>query len=804
MSVFDPTDEMKPSSFTEDISPSLRLLIVAFIALCAFIAFFPALQNEFVQWDDHDMFLNNLNYRRFGWENLRWMFTTFHMGHYEPLAWITLAFDYSFWGLNPTGYHLTNLIFHAINAVLFYFVSLRLLAFVWGRTTNALTLRIGAAIAALAFAIHPLRVESVAWATERRDVLSGLLILITVVCYLNAAAAETKNAYQKWMFGAVGCFLLSLLSKAIGMTLPVVLVILDVYPLRRLPGADNKWFGGAARNVWLEKIPFAVLAAGAATLAFLAQHRTGAMEALTKRGVLPRIAQAFYAFGFYLSKTILPRELSTLYELPATFKPGEWIFLVSGVVIIAFTVLLIVSRRRWPAGLAVWLSYLVILAPVSGIAQSGPQLVADRYSYLSCLGWALLVGGASVAIWHKLATRRFLLIPVAAAGGITIGCLGILTWNQTRVWHDSETLFQHAVSARPGTVLYFNLGSVLLQKGKLDEAIAAFRRSIQLNPYYPHPYVNMAIALTAQGKTDEAIATFREAVRMNENLASEDNIGAALVQRGLVAHAITYYTEALSKQQPYTAAVQNNLGLAYSMQGDLDNAFAHYRRAIEIDPQHSVAYFNLGNAYSQRGDMRNAEACYRRAIEEDLQFFQAYRRLGVVLRAQGRYDEAVQNYRKALEIDPSYAAAHYNLANALLSKNDTERAIRQYREAIASDPLHVRAHAELGRALALRGETKEAVRELQQALQIDESYAPAHFNLAILLDRLGDRKSAVQHLRRVIEIDPEDAPTRGQLALWSDDADGKEQSSQGQTQRQPASRIASGKVTSFEMRSAAD
>jgi protein O-mannosyl-transferase len=747
------------------------------------------------------MILSNLNYRAFNTANLRWMFTTFHMGHYEPLTWITLAFDYALWGLNPTGFHLTNLVLHTINAVVFYFVALRLLALSWAATANTLPLRIGAAIAALAFAIHPLRVESVAWATERRDVLSALFVLLTLICYLKAAAAKSQDGYRKWMLGAVGCFLLSLLSKAVGITLPVVLVILDVYPLRRLPAGDGKWLGGAATRVWLEKLPFVVLATAAAVLAFLAQYRTGAMELLSKRGALPRIAQAFYALAFYVSKTILPRDLSPLYELPGKFEPGEWIFVVSAAIVLAVSGVLIALRHRWPAGLAVWLSYIALIAPVSGIVQSGPQLVADRYSYLSCLGWAVLLGGAAVAVSHKGALRKFAWVP-AGAGAVVLATFAVLTWKQTQLWHDSETLFRSAVNGRPGTVLYFNLGTIYLQNGKLDEAVASFRRSIELNPYYPHPYVNLAIALTAQGKTDEAIATFRDAVRMNKHLASEDNIGAALVQRGLVVHAITYYTEAL-KDQSYSPAVQNNLGLAYEMQGELDNALAHYQRALELDPHHSVAEFNSGNVHSQLGELKKAEAAYRRAVEEDSHFFQAYRRLGVVLRAQGRDEEALQNYRRALELNPSYAAAHYNLGNAFLSKNDTERAIQHYRAAIARDPSHVRAHAELGRALALRGETKEAVREIEQALEIDDSFATAHFNLAILLDRLGDRKGAIEHLKRVVEIAPGDSQARQQLTVWSGPNEEKQPVVQSKPQKL-ASGAAAAPSTALAMRSAPD
>ena len=252
-------------------------LIPGLVALITFIVFSPALRNGFVNWDDLETLVENQNFRGFTWSHLRWMFTTFHLGHYQPLSWLTFSLDYLLWGMDAFGYHLTNILLHSANAVLFYFVTLRLLE-IATPISSAVVLMLAAGFSALFFAIHPLRVESVAWATERRDVLSAFFLLLTVLSYLKAVDPEmTIRA------GDVGspcrrCFMCFLCSaKASGITLPLVLLVLDVYPLRRLGGGAGKWFGADARRVWLEKLPFFIAALAAGAVALTAQQKAGAL-----------------------------------------------------------------------------------------------------------------------------------------------------------------------------------------------------------------------------------------------------------------------------------------------------------------------------------------------------------------------------------------------------------------------------------------------------------------------------------------------------------------------------------------------
>src|SRR5216117_1025474 len=354
----------------------IRWLAPLLVALVTVTAFLPTLHNQFVSWDDDKNFLENPDYRGLAWTNLRWMWTT-HLGHYIPLTWMTLGLDYLLWGMNPLGYHLTNLLLHAANAVVFFFVVRRLLARALpSPSEHGYALAVSAGVAALVFAIHPLRVESVAWATERRDVLSGLFYLLTILMYLRAREREERG--RGWYWLSVAVFVLALLSKSMVVNLPVVLLILDVYPLRRLGGALG-WWSEPARRVYGEKIPFVLLAAAASAIAVMAQSSVHAAVSLAQLSALDRLAVAAYGLSFYLWKTIVPLNLSPLYELRPPVNPGATPFILSYGVILAISAIVLALRRRVPGLLAAWVVYVVVLLPVLGIVQSGPQIAADRY-----------------------------------------------------------------------------------------------------------------------------------------------------------------------------------------------------------------------------------------------------------------------------------------------------------------------------------------------------------------------------------------------------------------------------------------
>ena len=634
-----------------------RWLVPVLIALVTFAAFLPTLNNQFVDWDDPTNFLDNPHYRGLAWTQLRWMWTT-HMGHYIPLTWMTLGLDYLLWSMNPLGYHLTSLLLHSANAVAFFFVARRLLTRALpGPAERGHALAVASGFAALVFAIHPLRVESVAWITERRDVLSGLFYLLTILMYLRACERGARS--RGWYWAAVAVFVCALLSKSMAVSLPVVLVILDVYPLRRLGGAIG-WWSGPARRVYVEKIPFVLLALAVSAIALMAQlsHRT--MISVAHLSPRDRLAVSAYGLSFYLWKTVVPVNLSPLYELPPTLNPWATPFILSFGVVVAVTAIALALRCRVPGLLAAWLAYVVVLLPVLGIFQSGSQIAADRYTYLAGLGWALVAGAGLLSCWR--ATR--FLFPGSAVC-VLVG-LGVLTWNHVQVWRDSEKLWTHALAIDPeSSIAHTNWGATLARQGQLTEAIKHFQRALQINPDYAFAHYNRGVVLAQQGKPAEAIEHYQQALQIRPDSAeAHTNWGVALAQQGKPAEAIEHYQQAL-QIKPYSGEAHTNWGVALAEQGKLTEAIDHYRQALQIKPDSAETHANWGVALAQQGKLAEAIDHYRQAVQIRPDDALAHYNWGNALALQGRLAEAVEHYRRALQINPDFALARSSLVDAL-------------------------------------------------------------------------------------------------------------------------------------------
>lgn len=581
------------------------------IALVTFAAFSPALWNGFVEWDDHVNLVSNPDYRGLGMKQLRWMFTTVLMGQYIPLTWMTFGADYLLWGMNPFGYHLSSLLLHTANAGVFYFVALRLLRLAMRRGET--TLRLGAGAAALLFAIHPLRAESVAWVTERRDVLSGLFFLLTILTYLKACEADGASR-RRWLGGSVGLYLLSLSSKSMGATLPIILVLLDIYPLGRLGGRWREWIAPEARKVWVEKLPYLLLALAAVGLALYAMLANFFLTSLETLPLAARVSLAFYSLWFYLWKTLLPLGLVPLYELPSRVNPLNPQFLLGALAVAVITGGLLVMRRRWPAGLAVWVSYVVMLAPVSGIVHNGFQLANDRYSYLPCLGWALLGGAAVCAVARARASGKLSLsfARLAAGAGVVwfIG-LGALAWQQALVWRDTDTLWRHGLEFNPDcAICHGNLGVILYNEGYAAVAIEHLQRVLTLKPDHVKGHINVGLALAALGRSSEAIEQFQLVLKhYPTDVDARTHLGMALVQQGKPEEAVEHLRQAIQLNPTHVGA-HTNLGNALAELGNPGEAIAHYRRAIELKPEFPYPHFGLARAYLAQGKTGSAEEEY--------------------------------------------------------------------------------------------------------------------------------------------------------------------------------------------------
>jgi tetratricopeptide (TPR) repeat protein len=468
------------------------------VAATVFIALMSVLQHQFVSWDDDGFLYLNPHFRGLGWSQLSWMFSTFLKGPYQPLVWLSYAADYLLWGMDPAGFHLTSLLWHCANAALVFLFCRNLFATAAPDTTPA-SRNWAAAFAALCFALHPLRAEAVAWASARRDLMSGFFFLCALLFHLRGRAA-----------GTFACYCLSLLCKPMGIGLPVVLWVLDKVILKR-------------ETRWQSLLPYALPAAAAAVLAWHGQEVTGAMRSAAVFGWPQRLAQAGYAHAFYIAKTLWPAGLSPIYEAALRLDPLAPRFLTSAALSLAAAAAAFVLRRRLPAVWAAWLSYLILLAPVLGAVKFGSQLVADRYSYLPCLSWSLLAAAALL----ELARRRPAWgLRLVVSGTVLVGLLSGLSERQLGFWKDSETLYRRVLAIEPGHFLaHNNLGLVLDQEGRTEEALEQFHLSLAARPRYAPALNNLGAVQLRLGLLKEAEAQFRAALESDPTLPeSRDNL----------------------------------------------------------------------------------------------------------------------------------------------------------------------------------------------------------------------------------------------------------------------------------------
>ena len=528
--------------------------LAVLVAAVTVIAFLPAFQGQFLNWDDEENFLRNEDFRGLGLPQLRWIFSTSLMGHYIPLTWLSLSANYALGGMDPRGYLAGNVFLHAVAAVVFLLIARRLLSAAFRGRAPVLAVDLGAAFAALVFAIHPLRVESVAWITERRDVLSGAWYLLVVWAWLRAVADDPRirPGFYALSLGAFGA---GLLSKASGVMLPFALLLLDAYPLRRL--------GLGWRRLIVEKLPHFAVAGLGMLVALWAVRQGTAVTSYGDYGVGARIAMTAYSVVFYPWKWLWPVGLSPMYELPARVDPWAPRFLVPLIICVVATAALIALWRRWPAGLAAWAYSALMVLPVSGIVHAGFQLAHDRYSYLSGLGLALLAGGALVLVLRAGAASRispWLAMLLGATAAVVVLGLGAQTWRQSKVWHSSETLWAWAVDLDPDcAICHNNLGSAIIHspsRTPLSPALAEthFRRAIALRPGRPTFYHNLGGALAFQGRYQEAEAPLREFLRLSpQRPEAPGRLGMLYVDLGRYAEAMPLLRQALAMEPTFSA-----------------------------------------------------------------------------------------------------------------------------------------------------------------------------------------------------------------------------------------------------------
>ncbi len=591
---------------TERNGPRVGVLAVG-VAAVALLAHCRALGHGFLAWDDGLHVVDN-PYLGLGAAQFRWMVTTTHMGHYHPLTWLSYSVDRVLWGLNPAGFHATNLALHALNAALLFLIARELFLRAPPRPEfSPSAANACAAFAAAIWAAHPLRVESVAWVSERRDVLSGLFFFASIFAHLSYAAATDLRSGAAWRWRAAlhAFFAAALLSKAVTVTLPLLLVLIDVYPLGRFPGAIPVRLLRSLR----EKAALFVMAAVAGAGAILASRSIPSTVPWELLPLAPRLVIAGYAAAFYAFKTGFPAGLSPLYELPVGFAVYDALRLSGVAAVAAVSVAAWAGRRRSPALAATWGAYLLLLFPMSGFFQNGPQIAADRYSYLP---------GAALALGLGAALSRFGL-SATLGRGLAAGWVAVLVAASVRqggFWRDNESLWRRALDVAPATVTArANLAVELRRKGREAEAEEHLRAALALQPRHIGAHLTLGLARRARGDVAGARAIFSRAWTLDP---SEPLIplNLALLDAGAGewASAETWLREALALD-PGLARAHEELGALLLRSGRRPEAERHLREAVRLRPDQALYAENLGKALLQQGRAAEAEAFFRTALE---------------------------------------------------------------------------------------------------------------------------------------------------------------------------------------------
>lgn len=664
------------------------LLVLALAAA----AFWPATGYPFVALDDDANFELNYRWRGFGQEQFQWLWNESHYGHWHPLTWLSFCADYVLWARAPDGQplpeplHRTNLALHALGALAFYFVCLEQLRWISGSVrarrfasddatqrpvdadgAGALLLRAGALLAATTWALHPLRVESVAWVTERRDLLSGLFLSLTVLVYLRGARLGASWA---WLAPALVLYLASLLSKAWGITLPVVLIALDVYPLRRLPtrGGD----GPGWNRLVCEKLAFGAVAVWGAAKAAGAQADIGAVMSFAEHGALARAAQASYGLCFYVLKTLWPTNLSCHYLLEVDFHWDAPIHLAAMAVVVLVTIAALLLRRRAPAVLATWFQYGVLVSPVLGLLQSGAQKVADRYAYIASMPFSIALAGVAVtwALRAPSATKRSRAHALLGAALLASAVLAPLTWRQTQVWSSSKTLFQRAFEVQPDN--YFvahNLAVTLYREQAFAEALEVEKASVAAHPGYGNHQARHTLGLLYRltGSPELAEQAFRETVAIApDNLAALREVRAALSRRGDQAGILALLEEAVATaernrredaRRPLVPELYSELAALRTQRGEHDAARAVWERARTAGVHASITENGVGRSYLAQGRFDLAEQHLTRAQQYDTRNPELMVDVCELFLRQGRVQDALTNIDKVLAVQPDHARA---------------------------------------------------------------------------------------------------------------------------------------------------
>ena len=677
------------------------------------IAFQGVFSNGFVNFDDDLYVTGNPRVQKgLSWDNAGWALTTFEASNWHPLTWLSHMLDAQLFGLDAGKHHFTSLLLHAVNALLVLFLLVRMTGALWR-----------SALAAFLFALHPLHVESVAWIAERKDVLSALLWLSALAAWIGYTRSRRPAPYALTLV----LYALSLMAKPMAVTLPFTLLLLDYWPLRRLPFPGRGHPAELKALVW-EKAPLFAMSAASCAVTLAAQHVGGAMKTLEAYAFDERLANAAVSYGSYLGKLFWPASLAVFYPHPHPGL-GSWTAIGSLLALTGVTAAAFRLAGRAPYFLFGWLWYLGTLVPVIGLVQVGEQALADRYTYMPLLGPFIAIAWGLGGLADRFPRARTAAAGLAAA---VLAALLLLTRAQAGAWSDSETLFRHALA------------------GHGDNALA---------------HTSLGLALYEKGRPDEAMSHYREALRIDPGFFdARNNLGNALAKAGRKAEAIEQYREAL-RILPDSPKVLANLGLALMESDRLPEAAEYLEKAAKAAPESTDMEVLIGTALLKSGRTAEAEVRFNRVLAARPASPEALNGLGLVLARSQRLPEAVGRFQEALRAKPDFAEAHENLGVVLQRMGRVPEAIEQLRMALRLRPGSPNILNSLGLACARAGRFSDAAGYLEQVVALRPDFAAAFCNLGVAYDRMDRVADAIRCYERALEIDPALQQARDNLAM---------------------------------------
>ncbi len=714
----------------------LRAGIILFLIVVTGISFLGITENGFISYDDPGYVIRNANIQKgISPETIFWSLTATIQSNWHPLTWLSHAFDYSLFGLNPAYHHATSLCIHILNAVLLFLLLVELTNATWQ-----------SAFVALVFAIHPLHVESVAWVSERKDVLSGFFGILTIRAYVR----YSRSQRIVWYIVALVLFALGLMAKPMLVTLPFVLLLLDYWPLQRFTITKER--KAQMKRSVIEKILFIVLSIGSSITTYWVQSRGGAMAISDNLPMMARIANSIVAYGKYILKAFVPTDLAIFYPHPGNGYDVTNIVL-SGIILALITLVVWKQRTSQPYLITGWLWFMGMLVPVIGLVQVGLQSMADRYMYLPMIGLTFMVAWGVPPLLKKISSRQVVIIS---------GCvlITVLMMYQTRAyvsyWKNSTLLFTHVLEVTTDNhVAQTNLGVEFADSGKNAEAVVYLREAFRLKPNEILVRSNLAKSLLALGHYEEALQHYNWILpRVTPDPRLHLRMADALSFQGKTNEAIEHFKAAIALDSSDTYP-QCQLAELYAETGNYPEASGICNRILLQKPTNSDAHRVLGIIAGRQQLFNEALHEFSEAIKLDSANGNAYKDLGLLYDNNNNIENAIAMYKASVRFNPKLWDAHLNLGTALAKQGKLDEAALHWQQAVALHPNAVDARVNLGRLYAMQGRNDEAMQQLKEALRINTSNPLAHFYYANVLLSKGMIQEAEQQYKETLRLAPD-------------------------------------------------